>query len=295
MGIVRHKKRAIFGISLIVMLSPFLYSAGRKSQNTYAPIEGVFLFDMGEEEGGRILLKFHFLEGHLWGASPDGDEFQFAPVEGKPFAFLGKDEFLGTVKATFLKDDQGGYNICHLVIEGLGIDVKGARIEPGTEIAEESSSEAIVEEKPLPENASGTFTFNGSSVTIRYGFAWYESSRLNDAVTNLFLMFSDDPVPEDSRGSFDLRDLSRAGKIHGVMVAIALGGTFKHSIVSGSVYHEAIEEPSLSFSGGSLEVDIRRLDDDVIEGRLYTAREMKLFDYAMEVDVAFRVELPEKK
>ena len=108
-------------------------------------------------------------------------------------------------------------------------------------------------------------------------------------------MLSDNPVPEGSRGSFDLRDLSRAGRIHGLMAAVALGGPFKNSIVSGTVYHEDIEEPNLSFSGGTLKVEITKLDDSVIEGRLFTGKEMKLFDYTLKVDVTFRLPLPPKE
>jgi hypothetical protein len=287
--------KIIVGFSVFVLISLSLQFAAQGTQNKYAPILGEYVFDLGEEGGGKVLLKFHFLEGHLWGASPDGDEFKFAPVENQAFTFEGEDEFLGAVKATFLKDDQGEYNICHLVIEGLEIDVKGTRLEPGAGSGAEAPPKTAAVDESQPENATGTFTFNGKSVNIRHGFAWYEPSILDDSVTNIHLMFTDNPVHAGSRGSFDLRDLGRTGKIHGLMAAFATGGQFKNSIVSGSVYHEDIEEPNLSFSGGSLDIKITNLDDFFVEGRLFTTKEMKLFDYTMEVDVAFKVELPEKK
>ena len=164
-------------ILLMVLLMGMALTGGARSPNQgihdkYAKILGDYVFDLGEGGGGRIFLKFHFLEGHLWGASPEGEEFKFAPVEGRQFAFKGEDEFLGTVKATFLKDDQGEYTICHLVIEGLEIDVEGKRLEPGTVFEAEASSKAAVDKEPQPNNASGTFTFNGRSVGIRHGFAW---------------------------------------------------------------------------------------------------------------------------
>ncbi len=264
-------------------------------EKEYAPILGAYKFDMSGEGGETTIIKFLIKEGALWGVSPDGDEFRFEPVTDETFAFKGEDELFGTVSVTFLVDSQGEYNICHFVVKDFEIDVKGIRTDPDAGQSREAASSPPAEDQSVPKNAEGTFSFNGKSAAINYGFAWYEASALDDTVTNIHLVFTDHPVPPDSRSIWDLQDLGEEGKIHGFMAVFATGGMFENSIVGGNVFHEDVEEMSLAFSGGNLEVETTALDESVIAGRVFTARVQRLFDNAMELDVTFKVPLPEKK
>jgi|GEM_PF-1941203 len=264
-------------------------------KKAWAPILGAYKFDMSGEGGETTIIKFLIKEGALWGVSPDGDEFRFEPVADETFAFKGEDELFGTVSVTFLEDSRGEYNICHFVVKDFEIDVKGIRTDPDSGQSREAPPSQASQDQPGAKNAEGTFSFNGKSVVINYGFAWYEASALDDTVTNIHLVFTDHPVPPDSRSIWDLQDLGEEGKIHGFMAVFATGGMFENSIVGGNVYHEDVEEMSLAFSGGNLEVETTALDESVIAGRVFTTRVQRLFDYAMELDVTFKVPLPEKK
>jgi hypothetical protein len=285
----------LIGLFVIQFASFPQSRSNEELERAWAPILGAYEFDMSGEGGETNIIRFLIKEGALWGMSPDGDEFEFEPVANETFAFEGEDELFGTVSVTFSKDPQGEYNICHFVVKDFEIDVKGIRTDPDAGQNREAPVSRVAQDQPGPKNAEGTFTFNGKPIAINYGFAWYESSALDDTVTNIHLVFTDHPVPPDSRSIWDLQDLGEEGKIHGFMAVFATGGMFKDSIVGGTVYHEDVEEMSLAFSGGNLEVETTTLDESVIEGRVFTTRVQRLFDYEMELDVTFKVPLPEKK
>jgi hypothetical protein len=63
----------------------------------------------------------------MWAVGTDLDELKFAPVGGETDTFKAVDEFFGDVLATFIKDEEGEYTICHLVIKALEIDAKGKK------------------------------------------------------------------------------------------------------------------------------------------------------------------------
>ena len=93
----------------------------------YAAYLGEYIFDMSADGGGDVPIKFFIKEGALWAVGTDLEELKFAPVEGEADAFKAVDEFFGDVLATFLKDEEDKYTLCHLVIKAMEIDAKGKK------------------------------------------------------------------------------------------------------------------------------------------------------------------------
>lgn len=117
----------VLGFCVTVSAVPGQDKASDELAKKYAAFLGEYVFDMSEDEGGKVPLKFFVKEGALWVVGTDLDELKFAPVEDKADTFKAVDEFFGDVLATFIKDEEGEYAICHLVIKAMEIDAKGKK------------------------------------------------------------------------------------------------------------------------------------------------------------------------
>lgn len=146
----------------------------------------------------------------------------------------------------------------------------------------------------VPKNATGTFTFNKKAVTINYVYTWYDTSNLDETVTDIHLVFSDNPVPNNTHSIFDLQDLGREEKIHGLKVVYMTGGMFKDTIVGGNIFHKDIADRSLAFGGGWIEVELTTLDESIMEGKIFTQEPQDLFDHTFELNISFKASLPSK-
>ena len=144
------------------------------------------------------------------------------------------------------------------------------------------------------KNATGTFTFNNKITKINYVYAWYGPSVLDRSEKNIYLVFSDNPIPDKTHSLFDLQDLGEKGKIHGLMVRYSTMGTFKDSIEGGNFFHEDIGHSSLAYSAGFIEVELTNYDENVMEGRIFTKEPRDIFDHKYELDVSYKVSLPTK-
>ena len=117
-----------FILSLCVSGSPAVPQPGQDEElkKMYAPILGEYEFSMLE---GTFYLNFYIEEGDLWADSGDGRPAVMKPSEDKQFAFKAEDPQSGIFSFQFLKDDQAEYTICHVVNEGMGLDIKGSKIK----------------------------------------------------------------------------------------------------------------------------------------------------------------------
>ena len=94
----------------------------------YKAIIGDYEFDLSELGGETALLTFYIEEGELWADSGDGRPAALEPIEGLEFAFSGEDPEQGRFEFYFLKDDEGRYSRCRVVIESMGLEILGIKI-----------------------------------------------------------------------------------------------------------------------------------------------------------------------
>jgi len=92
----------------------------------YTPILGEYAFESG---GGTFTLKFYIENKALWADSGDGRPAAMKPVDDEMFAFTAEDPISGLFEIKFLKDDQGEYTRCHVVNQGMGMEIEGTKIK----------------------------------------------------------------------------------------------------------------------------------------------------------------------
>ncbi len=94
----------------------------------YEAIIGEYEFDLSETGGETEQLRFYIDKGELWVVSGSGDSTSLKPIENREFTFEGDDPDQGQFECYFLKDDEGQYSKCRVVVESLGLDIIGIKI-----------------------------------------------------------------------------------------------------------------------------------------------------------------------
>jgi len=127
------KKRIVYVFLFLVIgffLTCFIAPAQEKSdemlKKKYAPILNEYEFDWS---GESFTLNFYVEGSALWVDSGDGRPLIMRKTGENIFEFTAEDSINGTFKFKFLKDDQGKYSDCHVVNAGMGIDIKGTKLE----------------------------------------------------------------------------------------------------------------------------------------------------------------------
>lgn len=97
-------------------------------EKKYKAILGEYEFDLSEMGGETALLEFYIEDGELWADSGDGRPAALVPMEDVEFAFSGEDPVEGRFEFYFLKDEEGQYSKCRIVIEAMGLEIFGIKI-----------------------------------------------------------------------------------------------------------------------------------------------------------------------
>jgi hypothetical protein len=142
---------------------------------------------------------------------------------------------------------------------------------------------------PLPTasmqagTALGTVTYDGTTYELRHAFARTEPGSFDKSKRQVVLDLLDAPLPAKTLASrFEMMDLARAGKVHGVSVTIDAD----HDIISGSFYLPGLEMAS---STGWQEFEAVAFDGKTIEGRVYSKGAHEILDHQVLLDVRFNV------
>jgi hypothetical protein len=94
----------------------------------YGAIIGEYEFDLSELGAENALMTFYIEKGALWADSGDGRPATLEPLEDLEFAFAGEDPEQGRLEFYFLKDDDGKYSKCRVVLESMGLEIMGIKI-----------------------------------------------------------------------------------------------------------------------------------------------------------------------
>jgi hypothetical protein len=95
----------------------------------YAPILGEYEFDLTEYGGEVIVLKIHVESGDLWGDSGDGKPITLEQIEGGEFEFTADDPDSGALEIKFLKNDEGEYTLCRIMLVDQGLEIEGMKLK----------------------------------------------------------------------------------------------------------------------------------------------------------------------
>lgn len=165
--------------------------------------------------------------------------------------------------------------------------------EPQT--VEPTPAEEVQPETPealgAPE-VDGTFIMNGTTTPFKFVYVWEEESLLDSSKQNLHLLFTDNPLPDSTDLKYGLTSLGREGKIH------ALEATYSPdngNIVGGKIFHEGTGGMNISFGQGNLKGQIKILENESLEGEIFSEEPIDSFDNIWEVKVTFKVLLPAQK
>jgi len=121
----------IFVAVLLLAVNGSVFSQAQTDEELktkYEAIIGEYEFDLSELGGETALMTFYIEEGELWADSGDGRPASLNPIEDLEFAFEGEDPEQGRFEFYFLKDDEGHYSKCRVVIESEGLEIFGIKI-----------------------------------------------------------------------------------------------------------------------------------------------------------------------
>ncbi|MBN1271049.1 MAG: hypothetical protein JXB26_02160 [Candidatus Aminicenantes bacterium] len=130
------KKTLTSGVSFltIIFLSltafPFSHPEIQELEKKYAPITGVYEFDLSDAGYGILTIEFYVDNNSIWAQSSVGSTpGEMIPVEGKEFVFTIEDPDEGMYEVSFIKNEEGKYTKCRVKNDNMGMDVVGTKLE----------------------------------------------------------------------------------------------------------------------------------------------------------------------
>jgi hypothetical protein len=131
-GFARFFAFSMAGLALAMIAVPGLAAQSNLDEalaKKYANILGKYELDLtalgGDMHPTDVIVK----DGKLWIDDGDGRPAEIRPVGDSGLEFEGQDDYNGTVKVTFIKDDQGAVVKMHLVMPDTGLDAFGNKVK----------------------------------------------------------------------------------------------------------------------------------------------------------------------
>lgn len=129
---IRPSTKEILTGALAVLLLTFTAFAtaaltGQDASKAYERFLGKYEFDLGSMGGGTRIFEFYVKDNAFWVEYGFTSPGELKPEEGAVDQFTFTDPDDGLVKITFLKDGDGPYTRCRVVVDSLGLDIIGEK------------------------------------------------------------------------------------------------------------------------------------------------------------------------
>ena len=121
----------IFAAFLLLVVNGIVFSQDQTDEELkkkYEAFIGEYEFDLSELGGEMAFMTFYIEAGEFWADSGDGRPAALSPIEDLEFAFAGEDPEQGRFEFYFLKDEEGHFSKCRVVIESMGLEILGFKI-----------------------------------------------------------------------------------------------------------------------------------------------------------------------
>jgi hypothetical protein len=147
---------------------------------------------------------------------------------------------------------------------------------------------AALAEKLSPGQASGTFSLDGKTVTLRHAYAMVQPDTFDEKKSNTVILLTEKPLAETVFAG--LKDLERAGRGQTNWILLTLDEN--NTPVREVVHHQALGDQSLQVSGmTSSDVYRGAWTAEKIDGSVRTKEEKKFFDHKYKTDAHFSATL----
>jgi|GEM_PF-3399519 len=132
-------------------------------------------------------------------------------------------------------------------------------------------------------NAKGALIVEKKTIAIRY-------AAIADGPSDLILVLTDNPMPP-KRVPFGIYDMTQKGQVQGLALTIDKA---TKKLTDGNLHHMAWDG-QLGGLADSSTLEIRRLDSEVVEGRIFTPVPVTFDEKSYSFDVTFSVKIVAKE
>ena len=128
----------LFALSIAALALALVFAPAMAAQTSaddealakkYANILGRYDLDLTAMGGDMHPTEVVVRDGKLWIDDGDGRPAEIKPVGDSGLEFEGLDDYNGSVKVTFIKDDAGAVVKMHLVMPDAGLDAYGNKVK----------------------------------------------------------------------------------------------------------------------------------------------------------------------
>jgi len=128
----------LFALSIAALALALVFAPAMAAQTSaddealakkYANILGRYDLDLTAVGGDMHPTEVVVRDGKLWIDDGDGRPAEIKPVGDSGLEFEGLDDYNGSVKVTFIKDDAGAVVKMHLVMPDAGLDAYGNKVK----------------------------------------------------------------------------------------------------------------------------------------------------------------------
>ena len=143
---------------------------------------------------------------------------------------------------------------------------------------------------------SGTFTVKGAATKFAYAYAYWKPNFFDETKKDLFVLFSDVPVPpdaipKDDDGIAAIGKLVREGKVHALELHLSPAKKQLDSAENAAVYHVGLEPGRFGMTGMHV-FTAKTFTDTLLEGTAHTDGPQDNEGVPWQYEVHFKVTVP---
>jgi hypothetical protein len=131
------------------------------------------------------------------------------------------------------------------------------------------------------DRVDGTLTVNGNQVSLKHVYCWTSKGAFDDAKTDVHILITDGPVPEEKLKSSML--VMAGDGLQGVELRI----DEDKKVIEGEVYHSALKHGYFSGTGSHIFEPVS-FDRSAVEGKVRSDGAQETFGDKWEYSASFR-------